>query len=462
MAPWRVFAAVAALGCLAIGPAAPSALGATALSARVPGQRVWIKHYDVTGPDYDEAFALGVSPNGTAVFVTGQSLGVQTGIDYATVAYARNGRPLWASRYNAPAGGSDYAYALVVSPDGSRVFVTGGSGTDQDQDFATVAYDAVTGIQLWASRYAGPSGTDVAQSMAVSRDGSTIFVAGRSEGASGDNDYATVAYDAGSGAELWVSRFDDGSNDYANALAVSPDGSQVFVTGETDGLTDGDYLTVAYDAATGESLWTSRYDGPAHLYDSPNAMSVDPAGALVYVTGRSTEVADDYATIAYDTATGRQVWAARYDGPSGVIDIAEAIGVAPDGSRVYVTGLSSSPSQGDIATVAYDGLTGTQIWVTRYAPQGTESVSALVVSPDGAHVYVEGTVTDGTSDNYATLSYDAAAGTQVWVATLDTPWHGYDNSTSIGISPDGGRVFVTGRSQRPNSDYAYLTVAYQA
>jgi PQQ-like domain len=117
------------------------------------------------------------------------------------------------------------------------VFVTGSSwGSATKYDYATVAYDASTGAQLWASRYNGPgNGADYPLALAASPDGSTVFVTGESIGSGSAWDYATVAYDAGTGAQLWVRRYDgpvDGF-DEAVGLAVSPDSSGVFVTGET-------------------------------------------------------------------------------------------------------------------------------------------------------------------------------------------------------------------------------------
>ncbi len=63
------------------------------------------------------------------------------------------GAQLWASRYTSPGRGFDVARSVAVSPSGTTVFVTGHSaGATSGQDYATVAYAAATGTQLWASR----------------------------------------------------------------------------------------------------------------------------------------------------------------------------------------------------------------------------------------------------------------------------------------------------------------------
>ena len=107
------------------------------------------------------------------------------------------------------------------------------------------------------------------------------------------------------------------------------------------------YTTLAYDAATGARLWIRTYD-PAFRTDVVSDLAVAPDGSTVFVTGGSIGVAPrysvDYTTIAYDAATGTQRWLTRYDGPVRGDDGASAIGIAPDGSRLYVTG--TSPSNG--------------------------------------------------------------------------------------------------------------------
>ena len=60
------------------------------------------------------------------------------------------------ARYNGPGSGLDEANGVVSSPDGSKVFVTGRSNNSSTgYDYATIAYDAATGAPLWTQRYNG-------------------------------------------------------------------------------------------------------------------------------------------------------------------------------------------------------------------------------------------------------------------------------------------------------------------
>jgi hypothetical protein len=75
---------------------------------------------------------------------------------------------------------------------------------------------------------------------------------------------------AAPGARLWVARYDGPLHSYdaAHGLAVSPDGSTVFVTGDSwSGVTGRDYATVAYSAVTSRRLWVRRYSGPGNRTD---------------------------------------------------------------------------------------------------------------------------------------------------------------------------------------------------
>jgi hypothetical protein len=276
----------------------------------------------------------------------------------------------WVARYHGPSNGvaiyggpNSSPGSVAVSPSGGTVFVVTGGDTKATwpYDYVTVAYSAVTGAQEWAARYHGPgNGNQYASSVAVSPSGRTVFVTGGGAGTTPADDYATVAYNAVTGAQEWVARYHgpgDG-NSLASSAAVSPSGKTVFITGASAQSTVAyDYATVAYNAATGAQEWAARYHGPithynkesryqGPAYNAANSVAVSPSGRTVFVTGQDagTTPAFDYATVAYNAATGAQEWAARYSASGG----AEALAVRPDGRTVFVFG-------GSYVTVAYRG-----------------------------------------------------------------------------------------------------------
>jgi len=444
-----VTAAAALTGSAAAGAAAPGVRAQ-------PGARLWVARYDDGSGGYDAATAMAVSPDGATVFVTGDIWPAgPAGRDYGTVAYsAATGTQLWASWYSGPGSRTDIPWSVAVSPDGSMVFVTGQStARPHSDDYATIAYDAATGRRLWLSLYHGPAdASSDASALAVSPDGTAVFVTGQSAGRKANGDYVTLAYGAATGKRLWVRRYSGpGSGLGARSVAVSPGGGRVFVTGG-----DRDYMTIAYSAAAGRQLWIRRYDHPeppsAASGNFAAAMAVSPDGTAVYVTGSSwggRAAGTSYATVAYSAATGRRLWASRHDR-----GFAHAMAVSPDGTTVYVTGEHGYAA--GYLTIAYSAATGRQIWSRRYSQGAAASVA---VSPDGTTVYVTGSIGDA---GYATVAYNATTGSQLW-ASRYRGRASLSNACCVTASPDGTAVYVTGTSYggRNEEDYDYVTIAYQ-
>jgi DNA-binding beta-propeller fold protein YncE len=453
-----------------MGGAQASSAG-TSPAAASPGAQLWAKRYNGSNST-DDARSVAVSPDGKMVFVTGSSVGTTSFQDYATVGYsAVTGAQMWASRYNGPDSGDDEASSVAVSPDGKTVFVTGYSfGTTAGEvDYATVAYSAATGAQLWVKRYLSPALQGFATSVAVSPAGNAVFVTGYSAShTTGGYDYATVAYSTVTGAQLWVKRYNGpAGDDFAHSLTVS--GSMVYVTGSSIGTNDGyDYATVAYNAVTGAQLWVKRYNGAPLGNRGANSVAASADGKTVFVTGSSyagSTTGYDYATVAYSTATGAQLWVKRYTGPGSGDDEAFSAAASPDGKSVFVTGYSSGTTAGQVgyATVGYNAVTGAQMWVKQYAGLASGGIGtqaySVAVSPSGSTVYVTGE--SGNDSVYATVAYSAAAGTQVWVKRYTGNGPSGSAAQAIAVSPATGTVFVTGHSSGSGTGNDYATIAYQ-
>jgi hypothetical protein len=379
-----------------------------------------------SGGGYDAPGGLTFSPDGRRVYVTGESyaygnpLVVPSDSVLTTIAYdSATGSQLWRASYNSVVG-LDNGRAVATSPSGKQVYVAAVSDTGHfDLDYVTAAYNAANGALLWVKRYTGlgGGGVDSPFALAVDPKGAYVYLTGWSAGsAEYDIDYATVAYaiKGNSAKQAWVARYDGvGAQlpDEAFALGVDPGGARVYVTGLSVGLAaDGstrtyDYGTVAYDARRGTELWRARWAGAGSGFNSATALAV--AGSRVFVTGQSASPNgtrdNDFGTVAYDGAAGRRLWSRqdgtpRYDG-----EFALSLAAAPDGSRVFATGVSSSSDQqglGDQLTIAYGAATGLPSWQARLNDTGLDHDIGTVVhvTPDGQRVITSGQFVRGGID----------------------------------------------------------------
>ena len=240
--------------------------------------------------------------------------------------------------------------------------MTGCSGHDKclNSDYLTVAYDALTGANVWSGQYVGGYGPDFPRSMAVALDGSVVYVTGSSTGPDGFADYATAVYDAATGEELWTARYVGPSGeDVSSAIVVDGTGAHVFVTGEkrwcrvVQGLRDDFVRGRLRVGGMGRKVYV-----PGDWDDWASAVAVGPDGASACrhapVLSSCLSGESNYATVAYDANTGAVSWLAKYNGPGNTEDGAESIVVAPDGTQVYVTGFSvNAESVFGFATIAY-------------------------------------------------------------------------------------------------------------
>jgi hypothetical protein len=477
-----VAAALSACAGIVTSDAGSSLAGRTAAETGPPPcSCLWSQDFNSNG-SFESTAAMGVSPDGSRVYVTGVSLKDNYEVSETVASDAATGATVWIARYDGyRSQGFAGARALAVGPGGARIFVTGTDvGPSGTTDFVTIAYDAVTGVQLWLDRFNGPGNADdMPQAIAVSPDGTRVFVTGSSRGPSTGNDYATVGYDTVTGRQSWVRRnfYPGNGSDEPAGLTVSPDSSTVFITGSSESPPSysSDYLTVALAANTGSVRWLQRFNWTSGGTDRASAIAVSPDGSRVFVTGYSNGIntSSDYATIAYAASTGDKIWLRRYNATGDEIGL--ALAASPDGSRVFVTGMSPTVNRTRgtdyaYATVAYGAADGTPLWVQRYNGPGSAGYSwddrpyAVGVSPDSSKVFVTGyTSRDATNVDFATLAYAADSGARLWLRTFSSPTSTRDESVALAVGPGGSRIFVagtaTGFSGAPGkSDYA--TVAY--
>ncbi len=401
----------------------------------------WQKTFSAAGYQvYGQATA--VSPDGSTVFVTGTAANAVAGADTGageTIAYnAATGAVIWKAQFNPKPGVDDSGFSsIAVSPNGSTVFVTGHSG-DANAGIglveAIVAYNAATGAKMWQVIGTTHDSNGV-HPLAVSPGSSKVFVTSAGGSATGQ----TSAYNAATGTRLWTASVG------GDAIALSVTALTLYVTGEPIGSVYGP-TTEAFNATTGTTIWQVTESG-----DALTAAVLSPDGSVLFASGSGKNFTNS-TTVAYSASSGTRLWSVTTGGSGSTV---KGVAATPDGSKVIVSEYTNVPPTTYWTTLALNPATGAKMWKkTTYFTSNGPSASAFALSPDGSTAYVT-----GYSDVWVTIGYSTADGTQVFSAR----YHGQSRNYAYAnaVSPNGSQLFVTGTSNSgPSSADIMATVAY--
>jgi outer membrane protein assembly factor BamB len=407
-----------------------------------------------TAPD-GQVFITGTADRGPA---SGGTFGFGYAADgmYTAAYLGSTGQVSWADSYPGDDSYPEaFAMSLALSPDAGEVFV---AGYEQDIFLADsvpvlMAYDAHSGARLWLDRFT-PAGLQDAVFWSVKAAPGRVLVSGVAAVTEDEQivDRPLLAsFDSSTGAEQWDDLATAPDATFASDLAVSPDTTRVYL----DEFTRSSWQPAAFDVSTGAPLWTAHAQSAGY---APAGLVVAPDGSRLYVTGDINNPPFfelDYLTYAFDTTTAAQLWSQRFDGNgNGTLNYpwyTSPITVSPDGLTVYVNGSSTyvptqvATEQGE-AVVAYDSNTGTQKWTTRI-DDGALIYTAITRSPAGA-LYVSGSNSGGD------VSESTGKPAQIVTSALDPAggselWRGHfglpgAEMGGIATSRDGTLVFVGG------------------
>lgn len=335
--------------------------------------------------------------------------------------------------------GLDFPTGSAVSPDGKHVYVAG----EFDDSIAIFARDAVTGALAFVGRVVdgvgGVSGLSLVFTVAVSPDGKHVY------SVSIDGAVAVFARNPTSGGLTFVEAEIDGLNGvdglaFGRDVVVSPDGAHVYAAG----LGDDAVAIFSRDATSGALAFLGLVQdgvGGVDGIDGAVALAFAPGGTQLYVGGN---VERGIAVFTRNPTTGALTFVeAEKDGVGGVTGLfgLNDLAVSPDGAHLY----SAAGAVNAVARFARDAATGA-LTFQQAIFDGQGGISSLggaggiAISPDSGRVFVT-----GEQDSTVTVfGRDPATGVldlrDALFDGVDAPF--LDSASAPGLSPDGAHLYV--------------------
>ena len=401
----------------------------------------WVRSYNGPVNGNDEALTHTTDTYGN-VYVAGKILGSATGFDIYVVKYNSSGSLLWEKIYNGPGSGNDIAYSITIDRSGN-VFVAGESkGSDTNSDYVLIKYNTL-GVEQWSRRYNGESNSVEIPARVITDSAGNSVITGHSWETGTLFDFVTIKYNS-EGNTLWTRKFNGeaNGNELANDLDIDNSGN-IYVTGSTIGAaTINDFVIIKYSAG-GDELWTRTYNGPVNGNDNFTFITIDNnSNAVITGSSAGSGTGLDFATIKY-SPSGDVIWLKRFT--SNSVNFEEPKAIAGDSSgNIYVTGTSTGSSSYDYMTVKYSAA-GEEIWARRYnGPSGNNFDEPRSVTADNCgNVFVTGlSAGTGTMDDIVTIKYNSV-GDELWVNRFNSAANRDDAANNISLDIYGN-VIVSG------------------
>lgn len=332
---------------------------------------------------------------------------------------------------------------VTVSPDGNNVYVAESGTKDALSVFSRDATTgALTFVQVLKDGVDGVEGLNGARSVIVSSDSRHVYTA-----ASADDAVTLFSRDAETGVLTFVEALMPDPSSFTpytgpTSVALSPDGRHIY---QTTGF--GLLETAARDATTGAITftdWLADGEGGVDEIEGAASVVVSPNGRHVYV---AAHLDNAVSVFSRETATGLVSLVQTVKDGKGDADKLEgaiSLVLSPDGAHVYVAAW-----QDDAITVfRRNGMNGVLVFVEdlrdgKGGVDGLDSAYSVAVSPDGRHVYAAG----AGDDALVVFSRNPETGELMLLGAHKDGEIGVDGlggAISVAVSPDARHVYAVG------------------
>ena len=362
--------------------------------------------------------------------------------DYITIKYGFKGQLLWGSRYYGSANSTDIPKAIAVDNDGN-VYVTGESmGMNSNLDFVTIKYNSL-GTEQWRERYDGGN-IDIPQAITIGPDGN-IYVSGSSIGTGADYDFITIKYSK-SGQLQWIQRYNDAVNGKDSVVSMAVDKSgNIYVAGTSDSTNSlHTYVLIKYGPSGGR-LWLQRFHNDNYEWEDAKKIVIDYKSNIYFTgTGYNSDSKNDIITVKFNS-DGMYQWDASWDDPGNSMDEVTDIKTDKNGN-IYLTGYAEgSKSKHDFVTLKYDPSGNLKWEVTYNGSKNTDDFAVGLALDYQYNSYIIGYSLVDKYYNYSLVKYDTN-GVKLWDEDLQNNSSANDIPVNLFVD-DKGSIIIGGNSE---------------
>lgn len=272
----------------------------------------------------------------------------------------------------------------------------------------------------------------------------------------------TVKFDS-QGNLVWEKREETVDFAAESGFAITLDGNNdPVVAGISWNGDNMDIRTTKYNKSSGETIWSSDFDGGYEGFDYPQAITIDNQNNII-VGGMSysetTSEGINYVTIKYNSE-GEFLWSVLDENDVEDVWIQPYAVATDENGNVAITGYGSNSDLYQVFYTIKYSAEGDLIWKNKYEYLAdgniTNSIASDVGFDSNGNCFVTGTFNDSSGESLiGTIKY-SQDGDEEWIKTYKNP-----NHTTLGyqLEIQNDIVYVAGlhRSWEPTSGSVLLS-----
>jgi sugar lactone lactonase YvrE len=261
--------------------------------------------YDVSSASYTQSFsvaaqettpeALTFNNDGTKMYITGDigdavyEYSLSASFDISSASYTQS---------FSVAGQESQPQGVVFNTDGTKMFITGGSGDDVNEYDLSVAFDISTAVY---SQNFSVSAQDITpRDLAFNNDGTKMFIVG-------DSGNDVNEYDLSSGFDVSTASYSQNFSISAqetspHGIAFNNNGTKMFIVGKTGDDVNEYALSTGFDVSS--ASYSQNFSIAAQETD-PTGIAFNADGTKMFIVGHTGDsVYEYYLTPSLELGTG--------------------------------------------------------------------------------------------------------------------------------------------------------------